>query len=127
LFLQFLDLYGNPVYLRPERVDALRGIAVTHEGSLRAGTMVLMANRETFRLRGHVDTISAAISEWHGQNAPKIGDASASQETGKDWLEIAEARHDAMALRLPVGWGERIADQAVSPPLPPAGTDTPRL
>jgi hypothetical protein len=61
LFLQFLDLYGNPVYVRPERVDALRGIAVTHEGRPKAGTLIVLTNREAFRVRDQVDMVMVAI------------------------------------------------------------------
>lgn len=87
MFLQFLDLYGNPVYLRPDRVDALRGMAVTHDGQLRAGTMVLMTNRETFRLRGHVDTISEAVSRWIDEHSPKL-------TVGETLIRSDEARPD---------------------------------
>lgn len=64
MFLQFLDLYGNPVHVRPELVAALRGIAVTWEGKPRAATLILMNNRETFRLRGDVDAIRDGIYAW---------------------------------------------------------------
>lgn len=65
MFLQFLDLYGNPVYVRPERVDGLRGVSVSWEGKPRAATFIVLSNRETFRVRGHVDTIMGAIEAWY--------------------------------------------------------------
>lgn len=67
MYLQFLDLYGNPIYVRPERVDALRGVAEAWEGSRRAATLIVMTNRDTFRVRGHVDTIKDGIEAWHAE------------------------------------------------------------
>lgn len=90
MYLQFLDLYGNPVYLRPERVDALRGVAVTWDGKPRAATLILMTNRETFRVRGLVDVVHDAIVAWHNEQALK----------GRTAREISEDLHsDRMLLR----------------------------
>lgn len=72
MFLQFLDLYGNPVYVRPERIEALRGVAVTWEGRPKAATLIVMTNRETFRVRGLVDAVHDAIVAWHEANTPKL-------------------------------------------------------
>lgn len=94
MFLQFLDLYGNPVYVRPERVDALRGIATTWEGTSRAATLIVMTNRETFRLRGHVDTIKDGIDAWHRGRAPKAMTATATFE---GCPEVTDRRHRASA------------------------------
>jgi len=91
LFLQFLDLYGNPVYVRPERVDALRGIAVTWESKPRAATLIVMTNRETFRVRGHVDAVKDGIDAWLAEHAPKlvVGDLT----TFVGCTEVADCRH----------------------------------
>jgi hypothetical protein len=86
LYLQFLDLYGNPTYVRPERVDALRGIPVTFEGRPCAGTLLVMTNRETFRVRGHVDTIHDALVAWHTENEPKAPFSSTAVSLRSQWL-----------------------------------------
>ncbi|MGZ6199159.1 MAG: hypothetical protein ACXWNL_16105 [Vulcanimicrobiaceae bacterium] len=72
MYLQFLDLYGNPVYVRPERVDALRGVSTLWEGKPRAATLIVMTNRETFRVRGLVDVVHDAIVAWHKERTPAV-------------------------------------------------------
>lgn len=64
LFLQFTDLYGQPVYVRPERVDAVKGIKVVRKivdtdvdvvrprVDYEEGSLIVLTNRETFRVRG---------------------------------------------------------------------------
>jgi hypothetical protein len=61
LFVQFLDLYGSPVYVRPDRVVALKGIAVTWAGEPKRGTLIVLDNREVFRVRGDVDAIKDGV------------------------------------------------------------------
>lgn len=63
MFQQFTDLYGNPVFVRPERVEAVRGIAVTWNGQPRPGTLIVMESRETFRVRGLAEGIAAEIGK----------------------------------------------------------------
>jgi hypothetical protein len=100
LYLQFLDLYGNPIYLRPERVDALRGIATTWNGTPRAATLIVMTNRETFRVRGHVDTVKDGIEAWLDANTPKmmVGEVMAFDVMSRRSCEnLAEHPVDAVA------------------------------
>ena len=45
----------------------LGGISVMWEGQPRAGTLIVLENRETFRVRGHVDTVKDSIEAWHAE------------------------------------------------------------
>lgn len=71
LFLQFVGPLGEPVYVRPERVDGVREIALTVGGRPVRGAMVLLANRETFRVQGSADAIAAAVEGWQAERDSK--------------------------------------------------------
>jgi hypothetical protein len=71
LYVQFLDLYGNPVYVPPSPLPALRGMSVMWEGKPRAATLIVLPSREIFRVRGHVDTIKDAIEQWYRDERAK--------------------------------------------------------
>lgn len=69
LFIQFVGPLGEPVYVRPDRVDGVREIALTVNGRPVRGAFVLLTNRETFRVQGSADAITAAIEQWHADKA----------------------------------------------------------
>lgn len=72
LFLQFVGPLGEPVYVRPDRVDGIREVSLMVGGRPVRGTFVLLASRETFKVQGSADAVAAAIGHWHAENAPKF-------------------------------------------------------
>lgn len=69
-FLQFVGPLGEPVHVRPDRVDGVREIALTVKGRPVRGAFILLANRETFRVQGSADAIVAAVEAWHVEHEP---------------------------------------------------------
>lgn len=72
MFLPFVDFNGNVTLIRPEHVVALRAIPSRYHGKLIEGTLVVLDNRETFRIQGSAEQVMTQIEKAMGKFAAPV-------------------------------------------------------